>query len=189
MLYLERMRQPPRRELFLMHQRPKSDRSLWTIRLTKAPLFYRVWSVYFWDFDQRKLLCRQTSRKHFLPYSTVGCRRTVCRRTARLEFHLKIRTTPGCKNSLTTPKQRLLWRRLLRRHCWLRKDSTSKVWNISTAFPAWHASSPTVCALQANQRDSKTDWKIRTRLAGVVENKNDLGWDRLPHVLRHPTVM
>ena len=33
-------------------------------------------------------------------YSTVGCRRTVCRRTARLEFHLKIRTTPGWKNEL-----------------------------------------------------------------------------------------
>ena len=122
-------------------------------------------------------------------YSTVGCRRTVCRRTARLEIHLKIRTSPGCKNSLTTPKQRLLWRRLFRRHCWLRNDSTSTVWNISAAFHARHASSPTVCALQANQRDSKTDWKIRTRLAGVVKNKNDLGWDRLPHVLRHPTVL
>ena len=97
-------------------------------------------------------------------YSTVGCRRT-----ARLEFHLKIRTTPGCKNSLTTPKQRLLWRRLFRRHCWLQNDSSSAVWNISAAFPARHASSPTVCTLQTNQRASKTDWKLRTRLAGVVK--------------------
>ena len=35
-------------------------------------------------------------------YSTVGYRRTVCRRTARLEFHLKRRTTPGWKNELRT---------------------------------------------------------------------------------------
>ena len=34
-----------------------------------------------------------------LVYSTVGCRRTVCRRTARLEFHLKIRTTQAGKMS------------------------------------------------------------------------------------------
>ena len=40
------------------------------------------------------------------------------------------------------------------------------------------ASSHTVCALQANLRDSKTDWKIRTRLAGFVKNKSDPGWDR-----------
>ena len=33
------------------------------------------------------------------------------------------------------------------------------------------------------------DRKIRTRLAGVVKNKNDPGWDRLPPVLRHPTVL
>ena len=38
----------------------------------------------------------------FPSYSTVGCRRTVCRRTARLEFHLKIRTTPGWKIELRT---------------------------------------------------------------------------------------
>ena len=38
----------------------------------------------------------------FKQYSTVGCRRTVCRRTARLEFHLRIRTTPGWKNELRT---------------------------------------------------------------------------------------
>ena len=31
--------------------------------------------------------------------------------------------------------------------------------------------------------------KIRTRLAGDVKNKNDPGWDRLPPVLRHPTVL
>ena len=45
--------------------------------------------------------------QHLLPipslmmamYSTVGCRRTVCRRTARLEFHLKIRTTQAGKMS------------------------------------------------------------------------------------------
>ena len=35
-------------------------------------------------------------------YSTVGCRRTVCRRTTGLEFYLKIRTTPGCKIELRT---------------------------------------------------------------------------------------
>ena len=51
------------------------------------------------------------------------------------------------------------------------------------------ASSHTVCALQANLCDSKTDRKLRTRLAGVVKNKNDPGWDRLPPVLRHPTVL
>ena len=126
-------------------------------------------------------------------YSTVGCRRTVCRRTARLEYHLKIRTTPGWKkwveNNFTTRKQSLLWRRLLRRLCWLRKDSTPMVWHISAAFPTRHAWSRTVCAVQANLRDSKTDWKIRTRLAGVLKNKNDPGWDRLPPVLRHPTVL
>ena len=33
------------------------------------------------------------------------------------------------------------------------------------------------------------DRKIRTRLAGVVKNKNYPGWDRLPPVLRHPTVL
>ena len=89
----------------------------------------------------------------------------------------------------TTRKKRLLWRRLLRRHCWLRNDSTSTVWNVSAAFPARHAPSHTVCALQANLRDSKTDCKIRTRLAEGVKNKNDPGWDRLPPVLRHPTVL
>ena len=126
-------------------------------------------------------------------YSTVGCRRTVCRRTARLEFHLKIRTTPGCKkwvkSGFTTRKQLLLWRQLLQQHCWLWNDSTSTFWNISAAFSARHASPRTVCALQANLRDSKSDWKIRTILAGVVKNKNDPGWDRLPPVLRHPTVL
>ena len=71
----------------------------------------------------------------------------------------------------------------------LRNDSTSTVWNVSPAFPARHASSHTVCALQANLRDPKTDCKIRTRLAEVVKNKNDPGWDRLPPVLRHPTVL
>ena len=34
--------------------------------------------------------------------STVGSRRTVCRRTIRLEFYLKIRTTPGWKNESRT---------------------------------------------------------------------------------------
>ena len=33
------------------------------------------------------------------------------------------------------------------------------------------------------------DRKIRTRLAGVEKNKNDPGWDCLPPVLRHPTVL
>ena len=70
----------------------------------------------------------------------------------------------------------------------LRNDSTSTDWNVSAAFPAQHASSHTVCALQVNLRDSKTDCKIRTRLA-EVKNKNDPGWDRLPPVLRHPTVL
>ena len=42
---------------------------------------------------------RGRERERYI-YSTVGCRRTVCRRTARLEFHLKIRTTPGWKNEL-----------------------------------------------------------------------------------------
>ena len=86
------------------------------------------------------------------------------------------------KNGFTTHKQRLLWRRLklLRRHCWLRNVSTSTVWNISAAFPARLASSRTVCTLQGNLHDSETDWKIRTRLAGGVKNKNDPGWDRLP---------
>ena len=77
------------------------------------------------------------------PYSTVGCRRTICRRTARLEFHLKNKNDPRLekwvKNGFTTRKQSLLWRRLLRRHCWLRNDATSTVCNMSAAFPAWHA--------------------------------------------------
>ena len=93
------------------------------------------------------------------------------------------------KSGFTTRKQLLLWRRLLLRHCWLRNDSTSTFWNISAAFSTRHASSCTVCALQANLRDSKSGWKIRTILAGVVKNKNDPGWDRLPPVLRHPTVL
>ena len=33
------------------------------------------------------------------------------------------------------------------------------------------------------------DRKKRTSFAGVVKNKNDPGWDRLPPVLRHPTVL
>ena len=37
------------------------------------------------------------SKWELIVYSTVGCRRTVCRRTARLEFHLKIRTTQAGK--------------------------------------------------------------------------------------------
>ena len=93
------------------------------------------------------------------------------------------------KSGFTTRKQRLPWRRLFQRHCWLRNDSTSTFWNISATFPARHASLRTVCALQANLRDSKSDWKIRTILAGVVKNKNDPGWDRLPPVLRHLTVL
>ena len=53
---------------------------------------------------------------------------------------LKIRTTPGWKIEFrTTRKQRLLWRRLLQRHCWLRNDSTSTGRNISATSPAaWH---------------------------------------------------
>ena len=35
-------------------------------------------------------------------YSTVGCRRTVCQRTAKVEFYLKIRTTPGWKIEFRT---------------------------------------------------------------------------------------
>ena len=79
------------------------------------------------------------------------------------------------ENGFTTRKQRLLWRRLLQRHCWLRNDSTSTGRNISAASPARHALracatliSSTVYALQAQLCDSKTDRKIRMKLAGVV---------------------
>ena len=39
-----------------------------------------------------------------LAYSTVGRRRTVCRRTATLELHLKMRATRGWKNELRRVK-------------------------------------------------------------------------------------
>ena len=87
------------------------------------------------------------------------------------------------KNGFTTRKERLLWRRLLQRHCWLRNDSTSTGRNISAASPARHALgaratsiSSTVYALQAKLCDSKTDRKIRTRLAGVVKIRTIQAW-------------
>ena len=43
--------------------------------------------------------------------------------------------------------------------------------------------------LQAQLHDQRTDRKIITKLAGVVKNKNDPGWDCLPPVLRNPTVL
>ena len=141
-----------------------------------------------WLVDQIAFLYIQHCRvpKNGLPKNGLP------RRTARLEFHLKNNNDPRLEklvqNGFTTRK-RLLWRPLLRRHWWLRNDSTSTVWSISAAFPVRHASSRTVCALQANLCDSKTDWKIRTRLAGIVKNKNDPGWYCLPPVLRHPTVL
>ena len=126
-------------------------------------------------------------------YSTVGCRRiNGLPKNGQAGISYKNKNYPRLekwvKSGFTTRKQLLLWRRLLLRHCWLRNDSTSTFWNISAAFSTRHASSRTVCAPQANPRDSKSDWKIRTILAGVVKNKNDPGWDRLPPVLRHPTV-
>ena len=60
-----------------------------------------------------------------------------------------LRLEKWVKNGFTTRK-RLLWRQLLRRHCLLRHNSTSTGWNISAAFPTWHASSRTVCTLEAN---------------------------------------
>ena len=116
-----------------------------------------------------------------LVYSTVGCRRTVCRRTARLEFHLKRRTTPGWKNELRTVSPHA-------NSVSCEDDFFGGIADFETTPLRRRASSHTVCALQANLRDSKTDWKLRTRLAGVVKNKNDPCWDRLPPVLRHPTV-
>ena len=118
----------------------------------------------------------------FSYYSTVGCRRTVCRRTARLEFHLKKRTTPGWKNESRTVSPHA-------NSVCCEDDFFGGIADFETTPLRPRASSHTVCALQGNLRDSKTDWKIRTRLAGVVEIKNDPGWDRLPHVLRHPTVL
>ena len=106
-------------------------------------------------------------------YSTVGCRRTVCGRTARLEFHLNWRTTPGWKNELRTVSPRA-------NSVCCEDDFFGSIADFETTPLRRRASSHTVCALQANLRDSKTDWKIRTRLAGVVKNKNDPGWDRLP---------
>ena len=126
-------------------------------------------------------------------YSTVGVPKNGLPKNGQAGISLKNKNDPTLekwvKHRFTTRKHRLLWKWLLRRHCWLQNDSTSTVWSISDAFPVRHASSRTVCALHANLRDSKMDWKIRTRLAGVVKNKNDPGWDRLPHVLRHPTVL
>ena len=115
-------------------------------------------------------------------YSTVGCRRTVCRRTARLEFHLKIRTTPGWKNELRTVSPHA-------NSVSCEDDFFGGIADFETTPLRRRASSHTVCALQANLRDSKTDWKLRTRLAWVVKNENDPGWDHLPPVLRHPTVL
>ena len=82
-----------------------------------------------------------------LSYSTVGCRRTVCQRTARLEFCLKIRTTPGWENEFRTVSPHA------NSVCCedyffggipdFRTDSASTVQNISATFPARHASSRT----------------------------------------------
>ena len=160
------------------------------LRLWRTSLFYhpRV-SSFRWKSPALMTFSTQPRRQpshrwdaqHVSQYSTVGCWRTACRRTGWLEFLLRNdpRLEKWVKNGFTKRKQRLLWRRLLRRHCWLRNDSTSAVRNILAAFPAPHASSRTVCTLQADLHDSETDWKIRTRLAGVVKNKNDPGWDRL----------
>ena len=115
------------------------------------------------------------------PNSTVGCRRTVCRRTARLEFHLRT-VSPHAKSVCCED------------------DFFGGIADFEMfplrRFETFQPHSPpgmrrhnTVCALQANLRDSKTDWKIRTRLAGVVKNKSDPGWNRLPPVLWHPTVL
>ena len=126
-------------------------------------------------------------------YSTVGCRRTVCRRTARLEFHLNIRTTTGWKNELRTVSPHA-------KSVCCEDDFFGGIADFETTplrrfetFPPHFP--PAMCrhipnwAQQANLRDSKTDCKIRTRMAEVVKNKNDPGCDRLPPVLRHPTVL
>ena len=122
----------------------------------------------------------------FFTYSTVGCRRTVCRRTARLEFHLKIRTTPGWKNELRTISPHA-------NSVCCEDGFFGAIADFKTTpfrrFKTFQPHSPHVCTQQANRHDSQTDWKIRTRLAEVVKNKNDPGWDRLPPVLRHPTVL
>ena len=70
------------------HLQWKELRKQGNIRARETTAFFcKLWSMYTYKF---------------WGYSTVGCRRTVCRRTARLEFHLKIRTTTGWKNELRT---------------------------------------------------------------------------------------
>ena len=68
--------------------------------------FY-VSSAPFGNGSSKRVTCFLSNwKKKLLSYSTVGCRRTVCRRTAGLEFQLKIRTTPGWKNELRTVSPR-----------------------------------------------------------------------------------
>ena len=86
----------------------------------------------------------------FFTYSTVGCRRTVCRRTARLEFHLKRRTTPGWKNELRTVSPHA-------NSVSCEDDFFGGIADFETTPLRRRASLRTVCALQANLRDSKTD--------------------------------
>ena len=97
-------------------------------------------------------------------------------------IYLKRRTTPGWKNELRTVSPHA-------NNVSCEEDFFGGIADFETTPLRRRASSHTVCALQANLRDSKTDWKLRTRLAGVVKNKNDPGWDRLPPVLRHPKVL
>ena len=129
-------------------------------------------------------------------YSAVGYRRTVCRRTARLEFHLNIRTTTGWKNELRTVSPHA-------KSVCCEDDFFGGIADFETTplrrfetfqphFPPGMSRHIPNWAQQANLRDSKTDCKIRTRMAEVVKNKNDPGCDRLPPpppLLRHLTLL
>ena len=121
----------------------------------------------------QKILLRALSKmttRTWINYRTVGCRRTVCRRTARLEFHLKIRTTPGWKNELRTISPHA-------NSVCCEDYFFGVIADFKTTpfrrFKTFQPHPPHVCTLQAYRHDSQTDWKIRTRLAEVVKNKND----------------
>ena len=70
-----------------------------------SPSLLYWWGKNFTIHCMEIKLYRSKKKKKNACYSTIWSWRTVCRRTARLKFHLKIRTTPDWKNELRTVQQ------------------------------------------------------------------------------------
>ena len=130
--------------------------------------FSPVEIFFFWNFCLK--ICGQYCRvpKNGLPKNGQAGISSKNKNDPRLENWVK--------NGFTTRKQRLLWRRLLQRHCWLWNDSTPTGRNISAPSPARHV-------LPAWQHRYRVPCRIYVLsyvmwLEDGSKNKNEIGWSR-----------